>query len=87
MGYAQFKGCTSRRSIEVKLIAHDKKLYHSRLKRVSKSSLVEMNVKYDWHICQEFAMILVDWESAYTRASVVAWTFDSMVYTLTVRNW
>ena len=60
MAFAQLTYRESLRDIEVCLLAHDKKLYHSGFRGpVKRSTLADANEKRDWRIYADFAQALI----------------------------
>lgn len=60
MAFAQFAGCESLRDIELRLRAHQAKLYHFGIRgRVSRSTLADANERRDWRIYADFAQRLI----------------------------
>lgn len=60
MAFAQLAGCESLRDIELRLRAHQAKLYHFGIRgRVSRSTLADANEQRDWRIYADFAQSLI----------------------------
>lgn len=80
MSYAQFTSSASLRSIEAQLAAFNSKLYHAGLKVMPKSTLADMNEKKDWHIYQDYAMVLVDRARVLYKDEYYRLGLDNMIY-------
>lgn len=60
MAFAQLAGCESLRDIELRLRAHQAKLYHFGIRgRVARSTLADANERRDWRIYADFAQSLI----------------------------
>lgn len=60
MAFAQLAGCESLRDIELRLRAHQTKLYHFGIRgHVSRSTLADANERRDWRIYADFAQGLI----------------------------
>lgn len=81
MAFAQLTFRESLRDVEVCLRAMGGKLYHMGIRgKVSRSTLADANERRDWHLFQDFAMVLVNRARALYAEEPLAVELDSTVY-------
>ena len=80
--FAQAKGLTSLRDIEISLRSHHQKWYHLGLTNIARSTLADANGKRDWRIYADFAGILIQQAKKLYAATALPVDLDATAYAL-----